>query len=143
MPRVKFPHFTPEEAEVLEAFMRAKIIDGKWSFDIRLPSQKGKLKGIHPDWVIQMWNKVTAKRIDALCETADSIHIIEVKRYLMASGIGQLIVYKYLYEKYYKPEKPIQLWLIAMYDDPDVREVCGVLGIRVWTIYKWTPEGYV
>ena len=135
MVRTKFPHFTPEEAEVLDEFIRKRIIVGEWKFDVRLPSNRAKEVDIKDPTLKLFWEKVTAKRIDALCETPESIHIIEVKRYMLASGIGQLLLYSYLYNKHFKPSKPIFLWLIAKYPDPDVIEWCKLHGIKTWTMF--------
>jgi len=136
MPRPKFPHFTPDEAEVLEVFMDKGPLEGKWSYDVKLESQKAKWIKFESEAMERMWKAVTAKRIDAICETQTEINIIEVKKYMMASGIGQLLVYSFMYSEQYKPTKPVKLWLIAKYPDPDVEEVARKVGIKTWTIYK-------
>jgi len=132
---VRFPHFTLEEAKVLDEFQKRKILVGKWSYDVRLKSKKSKLPGDVSDWVQRMWESVTAKRIDAVCETENKIHLIEVKRYMLASGVGQLLVYMYMYQEQFKPFKPLQLWYVCFYSDPDIVEICRKLGIKTWSIY--------
>lgn len=81
-----------------------------------------------------MWEALTAKRIDAVAETDTFIHIIEVKRVMLPSGIGQLLLYSYLYNEQFKPTKNIKLWLIAKYPDPDVIHVCKQMGIQTWVM---------
>jgi len=132
MAKPKFPHFTADEAEVLEEFIKRGIIKGEWKFDVRLPSEKAKYIEHYPEPWKSMWIALTSKRIDALCEDENYIHIIEVKRVMLHSGIGQLLMYKYLYEKHFKPKKPIKLWLIAKYHDPDVVKLCRQLNINTW-----------
>ena len=132
MVKAKFPHFTLDEAEVLEEFMKTGILRGAWKFDVRLPSEKAKWVENYPEPWRSMWEALTAKRIDALCETPDAIHIIEVKRVMLHSGIGQLMMYKALYEEHFKPRKPIRLWLIAKYHDPDVVKLCRQMNINTW-----------
>ena len=132
--KIKFPHATSEEREALQKFIDAGIIHGIWTFELRLPSRKAKIaeKAAEPFRI--MWEKLTAKRIDAVCEAADAIYLIEVKRYLLPSGIGQLLVYAYMYNEIYKPKKPIKLYYVAYYNDPDVAEVCKNMGIKVFTV---------
>jgi len=134
--RIKFPHFTPDEAEVLREFIAQKVLVGDWSFDVRLKSEKAELAAEYPPEIRSMWEAVTAKRIDAVCETTDAVNIIEVKKYMLHSGIGQLLTYRELYREQYKPTKPIVLWLIAKYPDPEVLRVCERLGIRTWVMEK-------
>jgi len=135
MPR--FPHYTKEEAEVMEAFLKAKVLEGaRWQFDVKLPVELPEGIKKAPEPYRRMWEVLTAKRIDAVAEMHDFIHIIEVKKRLLPSGIGQLFTYKSLYQKLFKPRKPIKLWMIAKYDDPAVRNICEELGINTWVIEK-------
>ena len=134
MEKIKFPHATSEERQALEEFIRKGIISGIWTFELRLPSRKAKGLEHLPEPIRVMWEKLTAKRIDAVCEAADAIYLIEVKRYLLPSGIGQLLVYAYMYNEIYKPKKPVKLYYVAYYNDPDVAEVCKNMGIKVFTV---------
>jgi len=131
---IKFPHATSEEREALEKFLNAGLIHGIWTFELRLPSRKAKLSVEMPLPFKQMWEKLTAKRIDAVCYADDAIYLIEVKRYLLPSGIGQLLVYAYMFNEIYKPQKPVKLWYVAYYNDPDVECVCRQLGIKVYYV---------
>lgn len=132
MPKAKFPHFTPEEAKVLEEFQRAGILRGKWSYDVRLESLRAEKVYIEDPTMRAMWKALTAKRIDAVCETDTDINIIEVKRAMLASGVGQLFLYAYMYNRQFKPQKPVKLWYVCYYHDPDIVEFCRLHGIRTW-----------
>ena len=134
MVRIKFPHFTQEEALVLEKFQKEAAPQGKWSYDVRLKSKKADLAKIEDPTLKAYWEKVTAKRIDAIVETASQINIIEVKRYMLASGIGQLLTYAYMYAEQYKPQKPVQLWYVTYYSDPDIEELAPKFGIKTWSV---------
>jgi len=131
---IKFPHATSEEREALLKFIESGKIHGIWTFELRLPSRKAKLSVELPMPIQQMWEKLTAKRIDAVCYANDAIYLIEVKRYLLPSGIGQLLVYAYMYNEIYKPDKPVKLYYVAYYNDPDVEHVCKQMGIKVFTV---------
>jgi len=135
MPRPKFPHFTKDEAEVLEAFMKQYPNVQKWEFDVRLKSKKAEGIKFENEMMKLFWEKATAKRIDAVAHLTNEIWLIEVKRYMLSSGIGQLLVYSFMYNEQFKPKKYVKLWLIAKYPDPDVIEVCKKLGIKTWSMY--------
>ena len=136
MARPKFPHFTLEEARTLELFQASRILVGKWSYDVRLRSKRAAKCPYKEEWLRRMWEAVTAKRIDAVCERDSDINIIEVKRYMLPAGIGQLLVYSYMYAEQFKPNKPIKLWYVTYYNDPDVEEICKRLGIKTWSVER-------
>jgi len=134
--RIRFFHFTDEEAEVARLFIQHGPLDGEWFCDIRLPSRKAR-------WVVEaeepwrtMWYHLTSKRIDLLCVQKDNIHIIEVKRYMLPAGIGQLDLYYDMFTEFYKPLVPVTLWFVAYYPDPDVIAKCRRRGIRTWSFIK-------
>ena len=133
MPKRRFPHFTLEEAEVLEEFMKSGLLEGKWSFDVKLVSKKFENAKIDDELMKVIWKNLTAKRIDAICETAEDINIIEVKRVMLASGIGQLMLYAYMYNQQFKPQKPVKLWYVTYYNDPDIEEYCRLIGVKTWS----------
>ena len=112
------------------------MLSGEWMYDVRLVSKKLEWVKYKEEPWYRLWLKVTAKRIDAVCIDEAYVNIIEVKRYMLASGVGQLLLYKKMYQEQYKPKKPIRLWLIAYYPDPDVIELCDELGIATWSVVK-------
>ncbi|MCD6094170.1 MAG: hypothetical protein J7J51_05235 [Candidatus Omnitrophica bacterium] len=130
--RLPFPHNTTEESIVLRRFIEANILKGEWWFDVKLPSMKAEfVKNLPEPWAT-MWKNLTAKRIDALCFTGRAWHIIEVKRQMLASGIGQLKLYDFMFKKYYQPEEPVHLWYVTFYHDPDVVLMCEREEIKTW-----------
>jgi len=133
---IKFPHYTEREKEALLQFMRQGIVHGQWQFEVRLVSKKVKWITKPEDPYYRMWLKNTAKRIDAVCIDAAHVHLIEVKEYLLPSGVGQLLLYRKMYLEQHKPKKPIKLWYVAYWPDPDVEELCKELGIEVWTVRR-------
>ena len=133
-PKYKFPHFTSEEEEAMKAFILHGPLKGEWELEVRLPAALPEWVQNQPEAFARMWMTVTAKRIDAVCKAEHAIHIIEAKKRLMASGIGQLLVYRSMYVNYLQPKKPVYLWLIAKYDDQDIRKICNEYGINPWTM---------
>ena len=134
--RPKFPHFTEEESHVLREFIKAKVIEGEWWTDVKLTSRKAKyIETMEEPWRT-MWLMLTAKRIDAVCVARDYVHIIEVKKIMLPSGVGQLSLYRMMFAEEYKPRIPIRLWYVTYYRDPDVEEMCRRAGIRTWSVVK-------
>ena len=136
MPRPKFPHFTLEESKVMEELLIERPIWGDFKFDVHLTSKKFELAKIENETLRRMWHALTAKRIDAVCDTGKEIYIIEVKRMMLASGIGQLLLYAHMYNKEFKPEKPVKLLYATYYPDPDVEEFCRQIGIKTWSVVR-------
>ena len=129
-----FPHFTPEESEVARRFIESGTLKGEWYFDVRLTSSKAEwIKRVEHPWR-EMWKAVTAKRIDIVCVSARAVHIIEVKRMMLSSGIGQLMTYRDMFIKEYQPDAPVVLWYVTYYHDPDVVKMCNTLGINTWYV---------
>ena len=134
--RPKFPHFTEEESYVLRKFIEANVITGEWYTDVKLTSRKASyVENMEEPWRT-MWLTLTAKRIDAVCVSRDAVHIIEVKRVMLPSGVGQLQLYRMMFAEEYKPQLPIRLWYVTYYSDPDVEEMCRRAGIRTWSVVR-------
>jgi len=128
----KLPHFKKEEYEVMKEFLNRRILVGEWKFDVKLFPPERPLRPFETPLDYRIWQHLHAKRIDAVCIDAAFTWILEVKDLLRPSAIGQLYVYKHLYERQYKPVKPIRLGIVVGELDPQVLEVCREHGIKVW-----------
>jgi len=133
MPVMKFRHFSPEEKEIMKAFMEAHPALFNYRFDVRVGGKKAELADIKEEWVKLMWKSLLAKRIDAVAEDRSYLYIIEVKQWMLLSGVGQLLGYKELYKQTYPVIKPIKLVYAVRYPDPDVIDVCKAYGINWWS----------
>lgn len=132
MAEALFKHQSEEERIVAEEFIKRYLVGAKITFDLPLASKKPARWEEMPENYKRMWEYLLAKKIDFIAELPEKIMIVEVKQKLSASGVGQLLLYKKMYEEQYKPVKPLELWQIAMYPDPDVIELCDKLGIKWW-----------
>ena len=130
----KLPHYKPEEYQIMAEFLRRRILEGKWSFSVKLKPPERPLRPFETPFEYKIWQTLHSKRIDAICETPSYIWIIEVKDLVRSSAIGQLLVYRELYQEQYHPVKPIRLAIVAGEDDPQVRKVAMKLGIKVWVM---------
>ena len=136
MEALRFKHFTLDEKEIAEKFIKKHQQFFNWRFDVRLKSKKSELVEIEDETLRLMWENLTAKRIDMLFEDARYIYIAEVKRVMLASGIGQLLLYERMYKEQFRPSKPVKLYYIVKYPDPDVDQFCKDLNILTW----WPSE---
>lgn len=127
--KIYFRHFKPEELELAREFIRRAILEGYFYFDVYLTTAAAeKLLEEVPEIKIPLavpW----MLRIDAVCWTTGVVWLIEFKERIRTSGIGQLISYKDLFEKQYKPQRPINLMYVAKYDAPELHPLMDKLGI--------------
>lgn len=61
----------------------------------------------------EMWKRITARRVDAVGYAKDHIALIEFRKFAGPSAIGQLQMYKALWERERGTYKPIRLVLIS------------------------------
>ncbi len=134
MVKPTYPHMSPMEDLALQMFKSSNIINGLWKYDVHLKTPESVLPPGTPANYKKMWLMLKSKRIDALCISPVSINIIEVKPKITVAGIGQLLLYREMYKEEFKPDKPIQLWLVGYYEDALVRSTAERNGIKVWTV---------
>ena len=132
----RFPHFTPEEAAVLWGFIKSGELKGKWAFDVRLFGKYAYKLAERGDYFSVREALLLAKRIDALVDDRGALHIIEVKRRLLHSAIGQLLTYKNMLVEQWQPSKPVELWAVYAIPDPDVEDICRRMGIKTYWV-RW------
>ncbi len=60
-----------------------------------------------------MWKRLTARRVDAVGYAEDHTALIEFRKFAGPSAIGQLIMYKSLWEREKDISKPIKLILVT------------------------------
>jgi hypothetical protein len=71
--------------------------------------------------------------IDAICRNKDTVRVIEVETQLGMdhySGIGQALVYAYVYKKE-NPDKTVIPTIVCVFVDEDFLKVCKNYGIEV------------
>jgi len=79
-----------------------------------------------------MWKYLGAKRADVIAETKDQIWIIEVTSTATIKAIGQLMLYKSLWEEDAKIDKPVEMVLVFDKTDRDVIAIMEVYNIHVF-----------
>ena len=133
----KFPRYTEEETIIAKEFIKQWPNDNdEFWFSVHIPSAKAKWVVNAPPFLQYQWTVVTAKRPDLVIVSKNVVHIVEFKRYMLSSGIGQLLLYRDMFLEYYKPDAPIELWYAVWYWDPDVAKKCEREGIKWWSYIK-------
>lgn len=73
-----------------------------------------------PANIRKMAMDLSQKRIDAVAHFNEEIQIIEVTCYADIKAVGQLLVYKPLYLRTFRPKKKVTQRLVAEQIDPDI-----------------------
>lgn len=82
----------------------------------------------------RMWRYNISKRADAIGVDAGVVWIIEVSSYPGLRAIGQLAVYKALWDEDPKITGPVKLVLVAERLDNDLGAALGIAGIQVFLV---------
>ncbi len=75
-----------------------------------------------------------AKRIDLVVHSKNEIWIIEITPKVSKAAVGGCLTYKDLYEKQFKPTKPVKLGMIVEVDDPAYHNTLKNLDITLWVV---------
>jgi len=130
LPR-KFPHMRPAEAELMRKFHLKDILRGTWSYDVKLYPELPLRAKEWSESEKRMWLELHALRIDAVCETIDTIWLIEVKEKLSPIAVGELEIYEPLYLEQYSPTKPVKKMIVTGVDNPLIRPLLKAKGITL------------
>ena len=138
--RPPFPHFKPHEVKIMRLFLGLGLLKGEYRFNVRLfPEVIEPAPEAEPEMYFA-WHMLRAKRIDAVCERPDAIWLLEVKDVLRPSAIGELLTYRALYDRQFRPLRPLRLGVVCGEDDELVRPACEEQGIRVWVLNIPSPR---
>jgi len=121
--KIRYRHYKPDELQIAKAFIRKPYIVGQYFFDYYLLTDAAmriieievppKLADIVP-WM---------QRIDAVLFKGKKVFIIEFKDRLRASGIGELLTYRELWEKQYGFGREVELIYVYRDEDPTFHRV--------------------
>ncbi len=120
--RYRYPHMVPDEIEIWERFMnkfpeRFETVD----YDFRV-GEGAKVEASEPEYHQRMVTMLSQKRIDAMAWDGPQPTIIEIKRRVGLSTLGQVLGYKTLFEvDLPKMKKPKVLVVCESIDADDMR----------------------
>jgi len=127
----RYPHFQPLEEAILKRYIANGAPQGDWVCDYRLAILEKDVPAALQGSDRDMWIALHQKRIDALVQTPGTVFIIEVKERVTSTAVGQLLVYKHLYQQQTRDARPIELVLLAGEDDPIAHAAIEAQGITV------------
>jgi hypothetical protein len=126
-----YPHLSPPESTVWEKFIEDygqyyKSMD----YDIRVGDGRIPTPNM-ADSDAQLFKLLTQKRIDALGYTADAVHLFEVKVLASAAAVGQVELYRMLWNAEHL-DLPIQkTFIICSLADKDVFRLAQAMNILI------------
>jgi len=80
------------------------------------------------------WMSLTQNRIDALIETHKEVMIVETRRKAGRSAFGGLILYKQLWDKDPKIDKPVSMVIVTDYLTTQMEESFKENGIKIYLV---------
>ena len=127
----------PSEREVTERFIGSGILRGNWEREVGVGMKhlKRELEEI-PDYYNASEKRFYPflKRIDLICESEGAIWILEVKSILDVTAIGQVLLYKHLYEMDNPTEKDmLKMGIVCWLANITIEDVCNKHGIVVFS----------
>lgn len=131
---IRYRHYKPDELEIAKEFIRQHLLTGTYYFDVYLTTDSTErgFEELGAEYGRMLIPSML--RIDAICEKDRNVYLIEFKDRLRPTGIGELLTYKKLYIRQFKPSKTVNM--VYVYRDPDptytpVLEEHGIISYRV------------
>ncbi|GAH88516.1 unnamed protein product [marine sediment metagenome] len=126
----KPPHMLPVDVPVWHDFLD-KYGDAYLHFyyDVAL-STKPKPPDLPVGAMLTMWKKSFGKRIDAVGEMRNTVHIIEVTEQAFLRSLGQILVYAELWRVDPPIKKPFLPYIVCRTIDEDVLWTCQAYGVN-------------
>jgi len=130
----KYPHLSLHEAPIWEKFIdQFPDFCDKVYYDVEVGGVRGDTSKLN-ERTKKNAEYLGKYKIDVLCETADYFTIIELKKEATTKAIGEIALYYQLYNKDFKPEKPVLRAIITDEEMPNIREYCEVEGISLYVV---------
>ena len=88
---------------------------------------------INGEWSYEVQLGATQKKIDAVCVTDEKVYLVEIKPKLDMSAVGQSLVYRYLFNKFYPflSNKQVVSVVVANENDEVIKEVANKYEVAV------------
>jgi len=129
-PLSRYPHMSAADIPVWEAFLAAfprRFVTIE--YDVRVGPGRPGLPGMAA-WGERMARAISQLRIDAVGRDAERVWLVEVKPYVVAAALGQLLCYRF----HYCAERPgcavPGLLLVAGGDNEDIGDALDAFGVQ-------------
>ena len=133
-PRIKYAHMLPGETEIWDRFLAVTTIPfTRFDYDVHV-GETPVVDPNTPDYLVPMIEAVYRKRIDAVGFTDHEIWLFEVKQRAGLSAMGQVLAYKALYVKDFRPRLPIKMGVVCELKSTDVDYLYSQHDIAVFMV---------
>jgi len=134
MGRIRYPHMKPREVEIWKKYLRAYGERFEYyDYDLHVGEGCGPVPGLSEKYQ-DMAKRLSQKRIDVVGYIGDRVYIIELKPVADMEAIGQLKVYKTLYEDKYGSGSAKGLIIVAEKADQDIRRSAKEQDIEIMLV---------
>jgi len=130
--RRNYPHMIGEERDVWERFIKE---NPGFFQEVEYDVHVGEGMTMPDNWSekdLSWAQHLTQKRIDVVGFRGDEIVLVEVKRRVDLATLGQVLGYKFLYERKENLVGKTKSVVIAAVADVDDRDVLGHYGIEIF-----------
>ncbi len=131
--QIQYPGMTWVESQVFKRWLNAHGAEyDEVMLNVRLGEGGEVPEGVDAE-TADMWRKLTQKRADVVCRSADQVDLIEVKVRVAFGVIGQLIGYRGLWRRL-RPDLPVRrLIAIGRSVVPDMATIIEESGVTIET----------
>jgi len=130
----RLPHYKELEIVTIRIFIDGNYLPGKYTFNKHIPYQPNEKEKLLTDQELRMIIALKSMRIDLIVETIENVWVMEVAKNLKLSYTGKLLGYTHLYNRMFKPKKPLRMGVIAREEDVLSREALEAQGIKIWIV---------
>ena len=134
MAKNQYKHMRPDERAIWQQAQRElRIPDNELTYDLTL----GEGIPIDPAWPLWQRRMVMAlsrKRADVIRHTAQEWTIIEIKTRIGMSAVGQLLCYRWLFMRKFRPTTPVKMLAIGQRKEPDMDYIMPLLDITMYIV---------
>ena len=132
--KAKYEHMMREDHATWSAFLVSGDIkfEEVW-YDVHVGAPMAVPLG-SPEFMKDVVNGISRKRIDVIGKLNSEIHIIEVKPHANMQAVGQVIIYRDLFIKEYELEVAVRCLIVAMTCDRDILETAEKMDVKIVAI---------
>jgi hypothetical protein len=129
--RRRYVHMMPEDYEAWSAYLvseRNELLE-VW-YDVHVGEPMHVPAGA-PEYMKNVAEGVSRKRIDVVGRSAQGIFVIEVKPWASMQALGQVVTYTNLYVREFEIHGSVQAMIVAMECDRDILETAQTMNVKI------------
>ncbi len=130
----RFKTFKQEETKLAQDFLAARLVVGDVLAGVAFETENSR-RVARENPSAGYWDRYPwMLKADLVVETPTEVWIVGLSMKGRASELGQLLIYRSLYEEQYRPTKPIRLAFVARRDAPEIRAEMARQGIAYFVV---------